>query len=206
MSFGQLAKSLLQQLASISREVHLVCDVYSTPSIKDMERERRGNYDIVYHITGPEQMRPKDWQVALRSSSFKTQLFNFLAVEWENVEYLHILWDCHVYLAVNSECFCFTTVDDVIRRSTIQALKSFHEEADTRMVFHLDFVSRVQDVSNIIIRSNDTYVLVIPLYHLANTEKNINVWMEAGLNSNNTRCLNSINNIIQNLTKEVALT
>ena len=106
---------------------------------------------------------------------------------------------------MNSECFCFTTVDDAIRRITVQALKSFHEEADTWMVFHLDFVSRVRHVSNITIRSNDTDVLIIPLYHIANTEDKTNVWLDAGLNSNNTRRLITINNIVKNLTKEVAL-
>jgi hypothetical protein len=60
-------------------------------------------------------------------------------------------------------------------------------------------------VSNITIRSNDTDVLLILLYHIANTEEKINVWLDASLNSNNTRRLININNIVQNLTKDVAL-
>jgi len=81
MTFGALAKWLLQQIVTTSEEVHLVCDVYATLSIKDAERERRGNGVSVYIITGPDQIRPKDWQVALRSSSFKIALFTFLETE-----------------------------------------------------------------------------------------------------------------------------
>jgi mannose-6-phosphate isomerase class I len=72
------------------------------------------------------------------------------------------------------------------------------------MVFHLDFVSRVQHVSNITIRSNDTDVLIILLYHIANTEEKNQRMAGCWLKLKQRRLVN-INNIVQNLTKDVAL-
>ena len=78
MTSGEIARSLLSQLTHMAKQTHLVCDVYNRPSIKYVERMRRGSEELVFCITGPEQNRPKNWQSALRSSSFKTEFMHFL--------------------------------------------------------------------------------------------------------------------------------
>ena len=60
-TFGQLAVALLNQLTCMAQQVHRVCDIYNTPSIKDAERQRRVSDDMVFSMTGPDQHRPKDW-------------------------------------------------------------------------------------------------------------------------------------------------
>ena len=89
LSFGEIAKDL-SQLVHMSHQVHMLCDVYSTPSIKDAERQIRGSEDLVFCITGPEQIRPKDWQSAHRQSSFKVEFLRFLATEWMQSRYADI--------------------------------------------------------------------------------------------------------------------
>ena len=205
MTFGEIAALVLRQLVRMAKEVHLVCDVYRSPSIKDAERERRGTALFVYNITGPDQVRPKDWQQALHSASFKTEFFKFLADEWKKPSYAHIMQSCKLFLAVEDTCFSFTSVDDGVLRTIEPSLKSFHEEADTRMIFHLSVGARSENVSNIVVRSNDTDVLVLLVYHVAKTGTNTGIWMDLGLNSNNSRRTVSINNLVQGLTKDVAL-
>ena len=52
------------------------------------------------------------------------------------------------------------------------------EEADTRMVFHAVYLSQTH--SRIIIRCDDTYVLVILLYFYSKVILNTQVYMHAG--------------------------
>ena len=47
-------------------EVHFICDVYTEPSLKDVERKRHGGAELTLPITEPEQRIPKDWQQALK--------------------------------------------------------------------------------------------------------------------------------------------
>lgn len=203
LTFGEIAKILLHQLIKMSHQVHLVCDVYHTPSIKDAERKKRGSEDLVFSITGPEQTRPKDWQSALKQSSFKVEFMRFLALEWMKSTYADIIGDHEVYLALDDTCYCFTVDDGCVSRVTVPALKSFHEEADTRIAFHLDFIAQVQEVKHISIRSNDTDVLVILLYYMSQTDTSVNVWLDAGLNSQNTRRFININELAEKLGSDV---
>ena len=55
----------------MSERVDFVGDQYISPSIKDIERERRGQSDMVYQISGPEQRSPLEWQNSLKSPGFK---------------------------------------------------------------------------------------------------------------------------------------
>jgi len=179
--------------------IHFVCDRYVVPSIKDPERERRGSQDVVFCITGPDQNRTKDWQLAL-----KVALFRFLKSEWLRDSYADVLGDRHVYLALDNECCCFTSTGGVVARQTVRDLVSQHEEADTRMVYHLHHVIEHRSVENISIRSNDTDVLVIFLYYLSQWETTVMIWLDSGLSSNNTRRYISINHLRDTVGKRFA--
>jgi hypothetical protein len=57
----------------------LIFDQIISLSIKDMERDRRGdcNRDDTFVISGPNKKRPSDLLKALRNDSFKKNLSNF---------------------------------------------------------------------------------------------------------------------------------
>lgn len=194
-TFGEISRVLLFQLCRMADEVHFVCDTYTVPSIKDTERERRGTQDVIFSITGPNQHRPKDWQLALKSSFFKVALFRFLATEWMKDSYTDLITGHQVYLALDNDCFCFTSTAVTVMKQTVQDLASHHEEADTRMVYHLHHIIEHQTVENISIRSNDTDVLVILLYYMSQSKTTSRIWLDAGLSSNNTRRHVSINDL-----------
>ena len=79
-NFGGIAKYLLRKILQRDRKViHFVSDKWTTPSIKDCERQCKNATDVSYHSFGAAQKRPTNWFTALRSSSFKTSLLEFLA-------------------------------------------------------------------------------------------------------------------------------
>jgi len=165
-TYGGLARSILIQcLCNPTIVIHIVFDDYPQPSIKDTERDRRGADSRTFVITGPEQRRiPRDLNDALKSRSFKRQLPQFLADEWQDSSYTDNIMKQHeVILDVPGECYSFKVEDGVICRSTVQTLRNDHEEADTKICLHAVFRDHVDN--DIVIRASDTDIAVILLYH-----------------------------------------
>ena len=88
-----------------------------------------------YVITGPQQRRvPKDMNDALKSTSFKKELPQFLANEWQDQSYASALGDCEVYLDVPGNCYKFYIEHGIMKRNTVDELRNNHEEDDMRHV------------------------------------------------------------------------
>jgi len=66
-TFGGVAGVILKIICQLAKEVHLICDTYKSPSVKDIERELRGSTESNIAITGSDQKRPKDFTSALSS-------------------------------------------------------------------------------------------------------------------------------------------
>lgn len=138
-----------------------MCDVYRNPSIKEVEWNRRGGGDIIISITGPEQKRPRDWQQALKCPSFNVALIRFLAEEWRGPQNAGYLSGKKIYLGFDSVCYSFCTEENAVVRNQMQKLSCDHEEADTRTVFHMYHITNNSPEVKIVIRTNDSDVLVI---------------------------------------------
>ena len=83
-TFGALAVTILVHVTSLSSDrADIVFDTYEMPSIKAYERARRGPIEKEFKIVGPEQSRPKNFNDALNSPSFKRELPSFLMKEWQ---------------------------------------------------------------------------------------------------------------------------
>ena len=83
-------------------------------------------------------------------------------------------------------CLEFTRVDWKVAVESIDELGAVHEEADTRIIFHIQQISKSTD-RDVVVRSNDTDVLILILHHLKNIEQHTGVWMDLGFSSNNSR-------------------
>ena len=59
---------------------------------------------------------------------------------------------------------CDPDQSDKVTREKVADLTCEHVEADTRMIWHLKYISDISNNVNAIVRSNDTDVLVILLY------------------------------------------
>ena len=69
-TYRGIALCLLQQLCNMSERVDFVGDQYISPSVKIIETQRRGQSDMEYQISGPEQSSPSDWQNSLKGLLF----------------------------------------------------------------------------------------------------------------------------------------
>ncbi len=188
-TYGGLGSMILNQLCTMSNTVHFVCDTYVTPSLKTSERDRRGAQDMSFAVTGTDQKRPKDWQHALQSPSFKNAFFRYLAEDWKSSRHADTLRNHDVYLAIDGECHQFTEEEGVVYHELLHQYGCQHEEADTRLIFHLRQTHTEYQASDLqyVVRSNDTDVMILLLYHVSHFQVTPRVWMDAGLSGNNTR-------------------
>ena len=60
-------------------------------------------------------------------------------MEWKNVKY-----KCHetnfthqVYLGLEASCYQFEVIEDIVKKAAIPKLFCQHEEADTRIIWHI---------------------------------------------------------------------
>ena len=89
--------------------------------------------DRNYKSIGPQQTRPVDFNEALKSPSFKTELPTFLLNAWKEQAYAHIIHERHVYDGHPGEYLHFFVEDGVVRHDTIDVLGCNFDllEADT---------------------------------------------------------------------------
>ena len=204
-TYGELAELILNKLCKMSPRVDLVFDTYCTPSVKDVEHGRRSADDCMYTITGPEQKRPKDWQKALRSAAFKTAFFRFLLDEWTRHADIAVLTNHKVYIGLEEECHCITITDGHVSSQEIPTLVCCHEEADTRIIYHLqNILLPQQTLPTVAVRSSDTDVFILLLYYVSHHHDCIpQIWMDVGLSSNNTRRYINISQLAVHLDKSM---
>ena len=204
LTFGGVARLILQQACTNAQEVHLVCDTYPDgPSIKDQEHDSRGESMSCYKINGPLQRRPADFGNALRSKEFKRELLSFLKDEWLNPAYASILEGHSFYFATESNCYLYTAPDEHVQRQEIPELESNHEEADTRLIFHANIAAEVHEglIPNVVVRSIDTDVFILLVHH--SKFINAQLWMDAGINAKNTRRLINISELARKFPPDV---
>lgn len=180
-TYGGMAMSILKQACSNGEVVHIVSDTYPDgPNIKDIEHDMRGGTKTSFKISGPSQKTPPDLNAAWSSPQFKRDFLTFLKDEWNSKTYASTLKGHQLYYAVEHECYLYTEERGAVKRSQIHELQSEHQEADTRMVFHANFVAANSDVEPVIVvRCNDTDVFVLLIHHERHIKARI--WMDAGL-------------------------
>ena len=111
-----------------------------------------------------------------------------------------------MYVAVENECYRFTTVAGSVTWQTVDILRAEHEEADTRLVFHLHHIMSMDNQLNVSVRCNDRDVFVLLLYHvniMSSPDITPKVWMDVGLSSNNTRRYINISQLTHKLDSNV---
>ena len=194
ITFGGIARRLIKHLACFEgEEIHFVTDQYRFPSIKDSEwNARYGCQQESFHISGPHQKRPNDWKEHLRNPSFKTAFINFLVEIWKEDDFKYILNDKVLYINSGNICYKFYTENGKWTRSIVDALYNEHEEADSRIIYHL---CALPSPNQVVIRASDTDVLIIALGCFQHLKPDVLVWLDLGLSSKNSRRYVSVNQI-----------
>ena len=104
-----------------------------------------------------------------------------------------------IYFALEEECYSFTICDEKVIRAEVPMLVCCHEEVDTRIMFHLHHILAANNGESIPIRSFDTDVFILLIYHVSNHTTSSTVWMDFGLSSNNTRIYINISQLVDHL-------
>ena len=159
---NQATSYLLLAVSLSPKRVDIAFDDYPTPSIKDCERARRGIDDSqVFVLGGPEQVRPRNFESALSSRSFKQQFPLFLAEEWKDQSYAHIIGTHDVYLGTHGYCYHFYVLDGQVIRESVDDMVTNHEEADTLVCFHARCMDNSGETGNIVVRASPLFSCTI---------------------------------------------
>jgi len=205
-TYGALARNLLEYITcnTSAKEVHLVFDSYGNQSIKDSEHDRRTTVpssDI--KVTGADQKTPRKSIDALRNEKFKTSLSKFLCSEWKDDKYASLVADKVLFVGEGTECYKYISMHGRIEATEILELACHHQEADTRIIWHIQYITRGSDrTKNIVVRANDTDVLVLMIYHQRHFN-NSQIWYDCGVSSNNSRRLINVTCINEKLGKNM---
>ena len=171
-SFNQFFETLLhifEQLSKQCMRIDIVFDLYLNNSVKGYERLRRSKVDSIETlILRYDQQLPVDIDRFWSSNKNKTNLQKAF-IKWMINNY-----NSHksVYLGGSHDeelamCLHLQNGNAYI----VPALNYGHEEADNRIIYHINHAVKVERFSRIIVASGDTDVFICLLYHFSNWKK-----------------------------------
>ena len=160
-NFAIALTSMITKAGHNSDEVHIVFDNYREYSIKNGERDRRAKSKemVALDVISPNQNVPVILENFWSSSTSKSA-FQAFYVEWLTTNYHG---SKPLYLGISPQAWIVSAGC----ASVFPQLNCTHEEADDRMMFHIqDILSRRSGPTSMTLSSGDTDVFVCLLYHL----------------------------------------
>ena len=157
------------------KRIDIVWDTYIPSSIKESTREKRGNC-VRRKVAGKNKL-PANWADFLHDLTNKPELFAFLSNQIAIVDYPE-----------NKEIIITSGATTILRGSDRSMVPCDHEEADTRLLIHLQDSLR-NDCTNCMVHTVDTDVIVILIgkfHHLTTLCQNVNIWVAFGTGKNFT--------------------
>ena len=185
------------------QKIHFVTDKWVSPSIKDCECDQSWSSSITYQISGVGQKRAGNWLQTLTSSSFKKPLIEFLVKVWSDDSFSEILKHKVLFLNNDDTCWRHESVNGCVLTEEVNHLSCSHEEANIKIFYHL---SSIQSNNNVVLQTNYTDCLIIGLSPVEKLAEDVNVWIEAGVQSTNSQRFISLNQFYITLGKTWPLT
>lgn len=174
-TFEEISDLVLTEVLKVgacSQRIDVVFDVYREKSIKDAERLHRGADDGISFRSLKSGHKVQNWRRILKSGESKNKLAKFLAESWQAINKRQNL---EKTLFVTCEEKCFKINADQVEE--VEELFSSQEEADTRMMLHIQHASKF--FSNIICTADDTDVLILCVYASLSI-KDANIYLKRG--------------------------
>ena len=158
-SYLEFAKYILRQLESMAlarsaRRLDIVFDTYQSNSIKNVTREGRGmGVKIVFK---EEDMLPDDLKDFFLNEDNKKNFYQIIQKQAANP----LFWEWTGEVTITFGQRSWSRNDGV--KDIVQWRDEVHEEADNRMLVHAqDLMESDNDVKCIVIRTNDTDVVML---------------------------------------------
>ena len=164
-TFGEMALKYYQPITvplalNSCHRVDVVCDKYIDLSIKAGEGEKRGgSMALEVQIRGPATPVPKQLLKYIANVHNKVNLCTFLADTWCELGVEHLLDGQQIMIGGGFKDSQKSVMITSGHCENLVALKSDHEEADTRLLLHAAHASR--EHSRIVFQSPDTDVVVL---------------------------------------------
>lgn len=200
-TYATIAKQILTMiLKTPAKEIHLIFDQYFSPSIKDYERNQRGNdpNQRAYHTLGPYLTRSANFQSELTNSSFKIAFVQFLIEYWKNDELAPFFANKTLYVNFDY-CYVYKANNNIVEHSEYEIFSCpRHEEADTKLVHH---ICNIQYKANVLIKCSDTDILVILLGNMHRVHPELKIHVLLGVSA--TQRIIDINDLYSTLSPNV---
>lgn len=191
-TFEGVSKKFLKMIAQYkSSRIDIVFDQYFTPSIKDCERLRRNESNTTVSI-GPNQIRPHNFVAELKNPQFKESLVKFFIQDWANDYMSPFIGNKTIYLSFD-KCYSYRAENNKVIRTIEESLScEEHEEADTRIVYH---ICHINFDAQVVVRCSDSDILVILLGNMDHLSACLKLWIQWGV-GNHERLIN-VNELYQ---------
>ncbi len=128
---------------------------------------------------------PTNFHIQLGSLPFNRSFLHFLAEEWKKSICSKLIKDQTLYVGLEDQAWLYKVSGDIVVKEEVPDLVCNHQEAGTRLIWHLKHISETQPDSNACIRSDDTDILVILLTHVSSFA--VKVCLDVGHNNQNSR-------------------
>ena len=175
-SYGTIVRNVMVKVCGGKEpNVHLLLDHYMQPSVKDCERQKRGDLNEVFKISSSEQQQRKKGVELLQNGLFKEEFAAFLMKEVRKEHFAAVIHNKIVYVLHGGKCvkLCVNSMG-MLKVEEPEDYQANHEEADTLVIFHATKTS-----GNVLVRSSDTDVLVL-LVSLAEKKSDSYFMMDYG--------------------------
>ncbi|XP_065671561.1 uncharacterized protein LOC136089469 [Hydra vulgaris] len=195
-SYGEVAdlvlKIVIQQAHyHKSSRVDFVSDRYPLQSIKYAEHYKRSTEsDILIIIYNKDQKVYRPWKNFMSNGKNKETFISFLFNCWKEINPI-LINGLDLYFTYEDKCYRFTSFDSELVVVEVNDLKCDHEEADTRLMLHVQHASNTKQ--NIIVKSSDTDVFVLCTFVKCLLPK-IDLYFWTG--QRNLQRIISINNVV----------
>ena len=154
-----------------AKRFDLIFDVYSLSSLKQTERERRGDHDARYIVRADTAIPPSFAKAILRNSRSKTELFEMIACE-----FVQTASDKELYATKGSSVLSSRSPADVSNLSPCNK-----EDADCRVFLHVKDASSIFKKIQIVTVDTDLVVIGLSVFFDLNITE---LWIQFGTGAN----------------------
>jgi hypothetical protein len=173
-TFRELATKLLCEIPQKYKIVYVACDTYREDSIKNAERNLRGEAEQ-FVIKNPDIRIPANFTNFLANGTNKERLFELIEEVWKSER--NALEDRIIYFSRRNACIKITSQEF----ENVDELVTNHEEADTKICsfFHHAHLCNNGEETTCLLRSSSGDI-DIPFILLANEKPNLHVFVDNG--------------------------
>ncbi|CAG5093255.1 Protein of unknown function [Cotesia congregata] len=171
--YGKISMHTLKMLTYNRKEVHIIFDNYKKPSINDFGHDDlRGEEDTQYDVIRKDNNRPADFCKLLRSNNFKEKFVEFLIEDWTRDEFITLITGKTIKFNYD-QCYSYeVSSENKIKRVIDYNLSCYHEEASTKIVYH---ICQLNTNYRVEIHCADSDIPIIMLENFKHLKDNIEI-------------------------------